>query len=415
MKYLFVSIMTFLLLLACSSESENYSQVSTTAIKERNEQQVVKSEDLLTLELTFGSEEYGTKDEYLLVSPGSINITDEGDILISDEVKIKVYDKYGKGEKIIGRRGLGPGEFSTSPGIRISPNGYLTAFDSSNRSYSIFSPDYKFIEKRNIRYSPRLENYFNDQGLDPKFIKSMTNIISLDSSTKLFAIWWQNGNVAYIFVMYEDDNIVVPLIHDKKPRYVNLTIAHSLNRSKLCWGLLPDRRVLYINSNDDKYNEKTGWEYTIHILSLDSLEDKKVMRHFEPVPYSESILKGNVENMGKGLESIDKDKKFAKKFIEERKKLEKVLRERKYWQAVQSVEFDRNYIFIYLKNEDEKGNKLIEVYDADADMFVSSFYCTPDFYESNLIKNGYLYNFDFDKEGFTVVKKYKIQPSVYGK
>lgn len=419
MKYLFVSIIPFLLLLVFCSVYESYAQVSITAVKERNDQQVVKSEDLLTLELTFGSEIYGTKDEYLLAIPsGSMRVTDTGDILISDEVKIKVYDKNGKGKKIIGRRGQGPGEFANNPILSISPKGYLTAYEFGRiEYYTIYSPDYKFINKKRIFSSYLISEYdwLNNQGIDPKSRVSVYNIIYLDSSARIFYLYLRNDNVSRDILLYEDDNRDAPVILNHKTgdiKNITKNLISSLTAVRFKWGFLPDNRIFYCQNNEYEYNEKTGWEYTFHIVSLDNFEDKTLTRKFKPVPYSKSFLE-SVVSVSVNL------KKFGKEFEKERKKIQKALKENKYWPPVQWIMFDGNYVFFILFNEDTKGNNLIEVYDVDTNKFISSFYApwmdvnlpnTP-----NRINNGYAYNVETDEDGFYVICKYKINPAVYGK
>ena len=414
MKYLFVSIIPFLLLLTLGAMSENYAQVSTTAVKEIRALQVVKPEDLLTLELTFGSEIYGTKDEYLLVSPGSMHITDAGDIVLSDEYKIKIYDKYGKGKKIIGRRGQGPGEFATGPLLLISPKRYLIAYEYRRIGYyTIYSPDYKFINKKRIFSSSLIsEDWLNNQGIDPKSRVSVYNIICLDLSARIFYLYLRNDDVSRNILMYDDDNKETPVILNQKTgdiKNITKNLRSSLTAVLFKWGFLTDNRILYCQNNEYEYNEKTGWEYNFHIVSLDNFEDKTLTHKFEPVPYSKSFLESVVStNL----------KRFGKEAEKERKKIQKALKEKKYWSPVQWVMFDRNYVFIILNNDYEKGNNLIEVYDTDADVFVSSFYAPwGDFddQQPNTINNGYAYNVETDEDGFYVICKYKINPAVYGK
>ncbi|KPK90673.1 hypothetical protein AMJ80_08095 [bacterium SM23_31] len=417
MKYLFISLIPFLLLLVFGLISENYAQVSITEVKERNEQQVIKPEDLLTLELTFGSEIYGTKDEYLLVSPGGIKITNNGDIVLSDmdEYTVKIYDKHGKGKKIIGRRGQGPGEFIIPPGLSISPKGYFTAYEFITGYYSIFSPDYKFINKKRIRSSSLIsEDWLINKKIDPKSRVSINNIICLDLSVRIYHLYLRNDDVSRYILLYEDDTTDVTVILNQKTDEIkNITknLISSLTAPIFKWGLLPANRIFYCQNNEYEYNEKTGWEYTFHIVSLDNFEYKTFKHKFEPVPYSKSFLE-NVVSTNPNL------KKFGKEAEKEREKMQKALKEKKYWSPVQNVMFDRNYVFFILNNDYEKGNNLVEVYDSDADVFVSSFYAPwGDFNDKqpNIINNGYAYNVETDEDGFKVICKYKINPAVYGK
>ncbi|KPK90672.1 hypothetical protein AMJ80_08090 [bacterium SM23_31] len=400
MKHLSISVIIFLLFFGLASEY--YAQV-------------IKPEDLLTLELTFGSEIYGTKDEYLLAIPGgSMQVTDAGDIILSDEYKIKIYDKYGKGKKIIGRRGQGPGEFEHNPLLLMSPKGYLTAYEFGRIGYyTIYSPDYNFINKKRILSSYFFpEDWLNNQGFGPGDFVSLRRIIYLDSSVRILHFYLRKDDVSSYILMYDDDNKDIPVILNQKTgdiKNITKNLRSSLTSVLFVWGLLPGNRIFYCQNNEYEYNEKTGWEYTFHIVSLDNFEDKTFTRKFEPVPYSKSFLERVVStNL----------KRFGKEAVKEREKIQKALKEKKYWPPIQLVMFDRNYVFFILNNDYEKGNNLNEVYDADADVFVSSFYApwgNFDDQQPNIINNGYAYNLETDEDGFYVIFKYKINPAVYRK
>jgi len=112
--------------------------------------------NVLELELTFGKD--NVKDEYLLVRPWNIAVNNAGDIFIADENRIKVYDKNGKERALIGRGGLGPGEFQSIGIPTIGPTGILTVGDR-RRGFNVWNSDYKFITSVNIRNNPLYENF----------------------------------------------------------------------------------------------------------------------------------------------------------------------------------------------------------------------------------------------------------------
>jgi len=137
--------------------------------------------NVLTYELTFGSDETKLPSEFLLVRPnpfGAIAVNDSGDIYIADESCVKVYDSNGNHKKLIGRSGEGPGEFFIASTPTISPEGYLTVENTrtmGENKVNIFGTDDKFIKSvnytgspvfRNVKYKsfPENKNYWENIG-----------------------------------------------------------------------------------------------------------------------------------------------------------------------------------------------------------------------------------------------------------
>ncbi len=98
--------------------------------------------DILTLELSFGDKDLS--DEYLLAQPWKVAVTDNGNIVVCDEVCLKVFDKNGKPLRIVDRKGQGPGEFETLGNLYISPRGFLSVFASRNY-HNIFYLNFNYL------------------------------------------------------------------------------------------------------------------------------------------------------------------------------------------------------------------------------------------------------------------------------
>ena len=386
MKHLSISVIIFLLFFGLASEY--YAQV-------------IKPEDLLTLELTFGSEIYGTKDEYLLVIPGNINVNEKGDIIFEDEFKIKVFDRNGKGNKLIGRKGQGPGEFSYFPTINISPKGFITAFESSSRRgsfYTIFDPDYKLIDKIRFIFSPMLEKFLAESGISPENFGNISNIVALDNTSIVYEMDFYKGDnqikEAYSLLAYEDPSDFIPIFYGEKSSYfsdgnfsINSTVLGMLH-----WQLLPGSKIFYLETSEDKIiNENTG-EYTFHIVSIDKKVDKKYSNKFTPNSFSKEYIERHQSN-------------------EERQ----MFRKKKYYCSVKIVLVDHNYVFLFLNGRDKMGNIITHVFDIETERFVNEFSLPLSTNWPGAIYSGYLYMQTLDSEGFPIIYKYKIHPSVYGK
>jgi len=310
-----------------------------------------------------------------------------------DEGMIKVYDKFGKSKKIIGRQGHGPGEFEGRPRMFLSPTGYLVVISLGSYYYNLFAPDYSFVEKKRFSNS-----------------QPVIKMYALNESEKVYEVIEniRNENKNYILIFYENNDIVIPLLQCKNPEIFEFSsgISSGIYQSRwlggVYWELLPDRKIIYINTDEDTHDEKTGSKYTIHLISLDTFEDKKITRQFTPVEFHDELKKSS-EDRQKEVANLYKDKK--------------------YYSSVHSIKVDQKYVFIETgSNIDIYNNRniteiAVDLFDFEADTFIKqvNYPERPFFSRRNGTKNGYLYVFGSDVEGFAEIRKYKIDPAVYGK
>jgi len=177
-----------ILLLGCKSEAQRLQPRQPSY----GEYQEPYSSDLLSFEMCFGSELSGTtKEEFLLVSPRHIRVKDDGDIIVADEFRLKVYDKYGKEKKIIGGPGEGPGAFEKSiPSLYIGPSEHLIAESEfgSMGTYNLFGQDYKLIEKKRMfSIISQFKEYLKTKGITPENMnKFSAYVITSKTSLTLF-------------------------------------------------------------------------------------------------------------------------------------------------------------------------------------------------------------------------------------
>jgi len=175
MKKSCVLIILFCLICSCGSDLEHLRIDTESALT-----------GIITLELTFGAEETISDEEYLLTGFGSIGVNNDNEILILDESRIKIYDENGKPIRIIGRPGQGPGEFESPRFLSLNPNGYYTVLGGSNvYDFSVFSPENKFIERRNYRVNPPYKQFFEKLNLVPSKIKS---VFALNDTERVFFV-----------------------------------------------------------------------------------------------------------------------------------------------------------------------------------------------------------------------------------
>ena len=141
------------LLIACSSDSG--LDVSGTE----------PLTDVLTLVLTFG-DEFENAEDYLLAGPGMIAVTENNNIMVVDEQKVKVFSPTGLPQSIFGGEGQGPGEFENVYRMWLNPNGYLTVFGGRfGFTAHYFRPDRSFIERANFRSTNPYNHYLESLDL----------------------------------------------------------------------------------------------------------------------------------------------------------------------------------------------------------------------------------------------------------
>lgn len=393
----YYSILLSLIIIECSSNSEDVSSSNISL----PDSVLFASDEIFALELSFGSEVSNLPDEFLLARPNNICVSNNGDILVSDEKSIKVYDSSGKPKKIIGRTGQGPGEFSRDPLIFMGPEGYIMAnefFMSGVRSYyTLISPDYKFIYKKRLDNNSLLKTYLDSIGVKFQNVVSIGRIYPINELETVYEIWSS-----------EQDNQVIRLFHEKAGSLTLLAVSkirqgipgsYSNIYGSFYSNIIDSKRVIYINDMETVFDEKNGSFYTLHIVNLDTYEDNKFNRKFIPKKIDVS-------------EHVNGFERRSNKRSDEIKDLEtKKLKEQKYYYPTVLIHSDKNYVYVGLV---DNFKEYFDIFDINAEIFLS----TLDVYVTvppSVIKDGYVYGPGDDKYGFPIINKHKINPKVFGK
>ena len=397
MKRFRISLLVLLLFFNCSSDVE--VQIA----------EIVPLTDALTFELSFGDEKTVTKDEFLLADPRMMIVSSNGDILIGDEDRIKVFDDNGKEKKIFGSVGEGPGEFSSSYAPYLGSEGHLIVVDASafgwspseysivsrlDNFYNLFSPDYTFIEKLRFRNSLRIKEYLKTKDLDIENFYQVSKIIAINTAEKVYEIAFKNKLTGsditnYAVILYENADMVVPLLQTRLIDFSPTGISLPKLLGELYWEVLPDRRVIYVDANEDIYKKRTGSFYTINLLSLDGRKVKQITHKFTPVEFPESIQKIKVPEV-------------------------KAIIDKKYYPSIELMKIDRYYAFMFTYNKNDDDEILTDVFDLKAGKYITSVYFP---FIPDEIKNGHAYKISdyYQTNEFPEIEKYKINPAVYGK
>ena len=101
---------------------------------------------------------------------------------------------------------------------------------------------------------------------------------------------------------------------------------------------------------------------------------------------------------------------------ERQRKLDEATKEayerKKYQSSVWGLFADGPYVFAYVAHDDETQKRAYDVFDTGTGAYLSTvtFPARP-----HAIRNGFFYISEKDMAGFTVVRKYRIDPTVYHK
>jgi hypothetical protein len=357
-------------------------------------------DNVFTLELAFGDKDL--PDEYLLVRPFGVVINTNGDIIISDEARLKIYNTNGKPKRIVSRKGQGPGEFSATPFIYISEDGYLSAYDRGRPILNIFSLDYKFIEQINYlnsELSNKLKTDFNFE----EFIISViypyndkTNIVigewtiykSPINKKTYFAIKTYGNECSFIYKFEKFSNPGELPLPDKVgiPLYV----------------MLSNYRIAYIDAKEDKVLENGKWYYKITIINFKTGEKNEIKHQYTPVAIPDSIVHPKID--------------FTDRMSKERyKKLSDALEKLKYWGPLQWLASDGDYIFAYRCEYDKDKKYVADVFKSSENKYICSVYFPYIPYMFTDFKDGYAYRIKSSADEYPQLEKYRIDPKVYGK
>lgn len=370
--------------------------------------------NVMTIELAFGAEE--ERGEFLLARPGghSIGVNYANDIFIVDENRVKVFDANGNSKTIIGsgRPGLGPGEFMNVSSLWIAPSGYLAVVGSFYAHF--FRPDHEFIEKMNLRANPRITNLLRKSGLKlnrHRYIAAIneTDRLMMFETQKMGS---QNSDHYEDFIVLTRPDTMITIAQYKKTDAITIPNGKmgSFNQllGKLYYDLLPENRVMYTHTGyDTKTNEQVP-TYTLHIQSMETHEKTEITINYAPLEITEDPAAQFKEMIS--AEGISKEaEKDIKDMIES---VERRFKNVSYKPPLQGILTDGMFVFAFTFRVNENNEILTHIINAQTKIHLSTGYFP---FIPQVIKNGYAYRTNTNKEGFYIVEKYKIDTAVYGK
>ncbi|MCH8285558.1 hypothetical protein IIB79_03425 [candidate division KSB1 bacterium] len=367
-------------------------------------------------ELSFGGESDDLEKEFILAWPFGIAVMDNGDILVADENRIKVFDSSGNGKLIVGNPGEGPGEFDKHlyySQLTVNLSGKLTV-NGSDRFY-VFSPIYEFVETGGRRPNPKQKLLLDNSNLLSEWFV-FRRLVYLNENEKIYSMY------AHDVFSQEDQSYTDFLICETPDTLFVIKKANGTGFLKearidlpavlgrVMFAQLPGDRIIYTHSGHDKKSRVNRNAYLLNVISLDTFEERTIDHNYDIIEIDyESVINS------KGNELIGQEN-LAKKNI-----LNDYLREKKFYPPVQKILYDNGVIFVFTYNLNEKGEVFTDIFDAETLRYLRSAYFPGfaakafDMEEHSTIKNGYLYYLKSGREVFAEIHKYKINSDVYRK
>jgi len=373
-------------------------------------------ENVFTLELKFGDKDI--PDEYLLVRPLNLAVANNGDVIVPDEYKLKVFDTDGKPKKIIGRRGQGPGEFiAPSPTVFVTDNGTICARDVN--LFNIFDAQYKFIYSTNHRNDPDLKQFAEEKGFQYFIID---RIIPYDKD-EMFVIA-RNTQPFILYLPFTNSKNCKLLLYKKETELYSIIESPdetTFNDGKIFFPTpekgslfsveLPGQILAFTDTGKDKIFENGKWYYLIHTYNLKTRQKKVfIKREYEPVAFPDSVLHPERTKGYKGDEIVGLiTTPYTRKEMD--KKRTELLEKLEYYPAVNKIFYDKNIVFVKTYQYVKDKGTVVELFDSQTGAYLKSAFFPYDLE----VKNGKSYRLLRPVDEFPYIEKYKIDPAIYGK
>ena len=348
------------------------------------------------------------KGEFILVRPIDDTLIDNSlNILVPDDNSIKIYDINGNGKKILGRKGQGPGEFRKTPFIYLSPTGYLTAL---NRGYTerfcLYDSSYNLVKDSWLNEKPGFKQFFKENQYLMSYVMAVDNLYALSEHEFFWSVELNTPSELRMAVIYESRDKFRVIFHGKMPGDLKLESGNRAlggNMGRFIMGALPGRKMYYINTDEEIFTDDNNGEYILHIVSLDSFEDKEFRRHFEPAPYPPDLADRSYKRRDPRSQEVFKDIYLETKRIYE---------QRKYWPMDGAIADGKLiYFFLHSQYKDKNFNelmpyKIVDVFDSENEIFLKPIKI-PRSSSVRPLKNGYTADVGEDKDGYPEIRIYK--------
>jgi len=281
-----VLIIVFLLLMhACSNQQSDFQNESELSGKSDLSRKGIGLNENFILDKVIGGEYSDLTDDYILVSPNNICINQNGDLLVPDEIKIKVFDNNGKPKTIFGGKGQGPGEFSGTPLINVGPSGFITAFEFGGMyAYlTLFSPDFKFIYKKRLMNFNLLDSYLESEGFSLDKLQFVRNFSPIDEFELICDMWFKEEEKMIVYFVHIKPHEISPIT-----KIETMSSSSGINTDCFFYCLVDNKNVAYWKYIEDtqymkqSYDKEKGAYYTLNLYNLETKTLKKYLKEYVP-------------------------------------------------------------------------------------------------------------------------------------
>ncbi len=352
--------------------------------------------DVLTLDFTFGDE--NLPDEFLLARPTGIVVLNNGDILVTDENRMKIFTSNGKSKNILGREGYGPGEFKNNGRPYLSYEGFLAVF-AGQLMYNFYDSDLNAVRK--INYS-QYEGYERVKKKYNMHFGLIDKLILADIDSYIYIIsgaGFQNRKNANLVVSKIEDKTIVlgeneiyqqalggnfglPVFYQDKFKLEQLSIG----------------KVVFSGGINHRFENDGFHFYTIKITDYNGDNIIEIHREYKRLDIPESHF-----DKYRGSSKKDGREAAAKQMI-------KILKEHPYYPPLRDLRVDGNYIFAFTYSKNDHEEILTDIFDGSTGKYLRQAYFSV---IPRYIKDGKAYFLKRGQDIFPKVEVYSIDPSVY--
>jgi hypothetical protein len=351
-------------------------------------------------------------DEFLLARPSRVLVNYNGDIIVPDEYKLKIFDTDGRAKKIVGRRGQGPGEFPYTPYPYISEDRYIVV--GIPQGFQIFGTQYELIEQKDINKSKLIEKLKDD--FKCEYLGYSTMYTYNDKTDILIESGYSDLKdkreikTVYSIVKTRGDEYSIIYKSEEVTSPDNITVSEA---GTYLYTMLTDYRIAYSYPKEHKLFENEKWYYRIIVHNFKTGETREIKHQYIPLAIPDSVINPKIdyEKIGAGLPS-----ELSRAYIAGRKESyelrSKALGDLKYYAPIQRLASDGDYIFAYTYQYDKDKKYVADVFKSSENKYICSVYLPYIFTD---FKDGYAYRIKSSADEYPQVEKYRIDPKVYGK
>jgi len=313
--------------------------------------------DIFHLEEELSIGEEGKGEEYFFSEARDIAVDEEGKIYVLDthEAHIKIFDTTGKYVRTIGNKGQGPGEMSSPSSIQITPGDEIAINDWPARKIHFFRIDGNFLRavpQRNM-------GFFTDPIID------------------------KEGNITASYMIMENEVVYVlkkfnPQLKESFPIFSTVVLKYPQINPFYphgYWDLLEEDKIVWGFAN----------KYELFIIDSAGKTVKKITKEYEPIKITEEEKAKRIEGLREGVKLVwnTHHNPFIYLCVDDLGRI-----------------FTRTY-----EKTHESGEYYYDVFDSDGKYIAK----IPLKSRPYVIKKGKLYTIEEDKEGYQLVKRYRIR------